>query len=281
MNYLQGVPWGLLLVFFEGQAFWAATAWPVSRLPVFIMGMLAGIQELRYREDPDGFLDPNVNQIFLHDWIPWGFCWTKKQLENAKPTKERTERIWRRRVDLNTFLITFLIVLTIAGEVPGFWTNKLNTFGQVMLVHMMLMVIAGLARDGGRSFLGRLCRSTIVQFLGTISMTLYLLHLDFPRYFLIGINGLYPEEANGTCIEFGKVMAERNLSWVPEDWPELLEINSCIHPWYYNKAIEVGMIPLFMLATPAAAWIIHYYFEEPMRRLLRAKPATKIEPLQA
>ena len=35
----------------------------------------------------------------------------------GKKIQERTERIWRRRVDLNTFLITFLIVLSIAGAI--------------------------------------------------------------------------------------------------------------------------------------------------------------------
>ena len=29
-------------------------------------------EELRHREDPAGFADPNLKQVFLHDLLPWG-----------------------------------------------------------------------------------------------------------------------------------------------------------------------------------------------------------------
>mgnify|MGYP001469074086 CR=1 FL=1 len=29
-------------------------------------------EELRHREDPEGFADPNLKQVFLHDLLPWG-----------------------------------------------------------------------------------------------------------------------------------------------------------------------------------------------------------------
>ena len=47
---------------------------------------------------------------------------------------------------------------------------------QLFSVHLQLVVIVGLTRDGGTSWLSCLCRSRACQFLGNISMALYMIH---------------------------------------------------------------------------------------------------------
>jgi hypothetical protein len=44
---------------------------PVFRMPVFVMGILAGLQRIREADNED-FMDPNLSKNFLHDILPWG-----------------------------------------------------------------------------------------------------------------------------------------------------------------------------------------------------------------
>ena len=42
------------------------------RLPVFLMGVLGGLQVLRAHLDWENFEDPNLNKNLIHTFIPWG-----------------------------------------------------------------------------------------------------------------------------------------------------------------------------------------------------------------
>lgn len=103
-----------------------STAHPMIRFPVFLMGMLGGLQVLRAYNNKDSFEDPNLCKNLLHTLLPWGsqckrrVCCLKKDLNGAVKkisTEERTI-IWRRRVDFNALLyIGFLLGLTVTKAV--------------------------------------------------------------------------------------------------------------------------------------------------------------------
>ena len=108
-------------VFVQGEIYWMTTAHPIFRFPVFLMGMLGGLQVLRaYQDRETSFHDPNLNKNLLHCILPWGWgssCCKKKSSTrkgSSELTKESVAKIWKRRVDFNAFLyVGFLSALTL------------------------------------------------------------------------------------------------------------------------------------------------------------------------
>ena len=60
------------------------------------------------------------------------------------------------------------------------------------LVFAELTIVVGLARDGGASRLARVCRSAPAQYLGQISMSLYLAHFTVYLYATWIVKGSQP-----------------------------------------------------------------------------------------
>ena len=96
-----------------------STAHPVIRFPLFLMGMLGGLQVLRAHEQKDTFEDPNLGRNLLHTILPWSYsstqwcCIKKKKETRLKPEGEKQAKVWRKRVDFNAFLyVGFLLTLT-------------------------------------------------------------------------------------------------------------------------------------------------------------------------
>ena len=103
--------WQLSLL--QGPHYWMATAHPLFRLPVFLMGVLGGLQVLSAHADWDNFEDPNLNKNLLHAVLPWGCgkskCCSKKDRDKeitkrSKVEKEKSEKIWRNRVNFSALL---------------------------------------------------------------------------------------------------------------------------------------------------------------------------------
>ena len=107
--------------FVQGEIYWMTTAHPIFRFPVFLMGMLGGLQVLRaYRDRETSFHDPNLNKNLAHCILPWGWgssCCKKKSVTkkgSSELTKESVAKIWKRRVDFNAFLyVGFLSALVV------------------------------------------------------------------------------------------------------------------------------------------------------------------------
>lgn len=141
-------------------AFWVAHAWPISRLPVFEMGLVAGLLVLR-----QGSLtrDPTVRVMGVPNgqgrrwaiWVDWG-------------------------AGIFAFLIlTFSIVDVVAGiDLGGWW------WMQGVFPFTLLQIIVGLSlveRDGS-SVTTRFLNWPPMLFLGRISMSLYLVHQPVIQY---------------------------------------------------------------------------------------------------
>ena len=112
----------------QEEIYWMVTAHPLVRFPIFLMGMLAGLQVLRAHGKWEDFEDPNVNKSLLYTLQPWGTaktrCHEKEEEKNIRTTKickEDSIKIWRKRVDFNSFMyigfLTALIVTQVALDV--------------------------------------------------------------------------------------------------------------------------------------------------------------------
>ena len=111
------------------------------------MGIIAGLQQLRAEEDQ------NHDKNFLHDIFPWTFT----EEENPRLSQESTEQSWRRRVDRNGLILVSIILISLGRTfLPGL--PYLNIKSQFIFVHLQLVVIVGLTRDGGQSWLAWICR---------------------------------------------------------------------------------------------------------------------------
>ena len=134
---------------------------PIVRMPVFVMGIIAGLQKIR-EVNQEQFSDPNLSKIFLHDIIPWGVvsCWK----ESGDMGVEKRTRKWIHRV--------YLAFLIITASVSYFFTKKYaykyNGFvvWDYGLVHLQLLMVQGLINDGGHSIVGMILRTQPLRFLG-------------------------------------------------------------------------------------------------------------------
>ena len=94
------------------------TAHPLVRFPVFLMGLLGGLQVLRAHNNWEEFEDPHLNKSLLHVVLPSSCCtksWcctnkTDTHIETKKNVdKEQCKTIWRKRVDFAAFLYTGIL----------------------------------------------------------------------------------------------------------------------------------------------------------------------------
>ena len=104
-----------------------ATAHPLLRLPVFLMGVLGGLQVLRAHSDWENFEDPNLDKNLLHSLIPWG-CGKSKSCskkgkdktiaKSRKIDKQKSMKIWKKRVEFSALLyVTILTSLCVTKVV--------------------------------------------------------------------------------------------------------------------------------------------------------------------
>ena len=119
-----------------------------------------------------------------------------------------------------------------------FWAK----FLQVALVHLHLNIIIGLCMDNGKSFTSKLLRTKIMQFLGRISLSLYLTHWSTMGFILTAING-------------------------PQKYQTDAEIWNAYRS---GKLVQPPGLPVVAIVlAPVIAYIVTKYFEEPLSKALR------------
>jgi len=150
---------------------WPTTTSPISRLPVFIIGVLAGLQR---PQDPL----PSSSFLLFPSYAP----------RKSESDIHAEENWWAQKIDT----ICCLILLgVIAGgiSVLFFPANQFfNFYFQLLGVHLLLYIVLGLTKDGERSLLSRICCAPWAQWLGEHSLALYLTHEPVRQWLTLGLN---------------------------------------------------------------------------------------------
>ena len=96
--------------------------------------------------------------------------------------------------------------------------------------------------DAGTSLTSRFLRTRMMQFLGRISLSLYLLHWSLIGYVILAINGPQDYETEGEI-------------------REAYESQKLIVPF--------GAPMILIIISPIVSFIVTKYFEEPISKILR------------
>ena len=133
------------------------------------------------------------------------------------------------------------------NEIVATLFQDTELFGIVLqwfVVHSLLTIIIGLCMDAGQSITSKFLRTKIMQFLGRISLSLYLLHWPLMVYITVAMNGKQQYDNPGDIFAAyigGKI-------YVPT-WAPLILI----------------------VISPIVAFITTKYFEEPISNILRGR----------
>ena len=90
-------------------------AHPLFRMPVFMMGVLGGLQVLRARRSWESFEDPNLNKNILHVIFPWGYTSKNDSTETNEKIDTQLKmkhsiNVWSKRVDVCSILYVLILV---------------------------------------------------------------------------------------------------------------------------------------------------------------------------
>ena len=250
----------LFFVLFPFAGFWpafaAATMNPVSRLPVFLMGVCAG--ELCRRGEvgsvwPRGFVLPFV-------------CCSSSLATAAKMNISNDtsldEEGWTARAfwQATGLLCVTLLVAVVDKTVQSSGLSSVGIVGavwfQALVPFAQLELVVALTQHRGTSLLHRLLTTDMAKFLGRISMTVYLLHYQVIYFFCFALHGFQP------------------LSWPTGSSrsPAGQEGNTddAVGTWARARELPLWCVPVVAVVSIGVATMIFYFFEEPIRRKLRS-----------
>ena len=143
------------------------------------MGISAGLLTLR------GVEYPHNKTGFLHFLFPWKISNKSEEmtlpfLENASTKTESTTKSsslsWGQITDLSSIIICLAIIYEAVRTILELNIPTIQELSQVTFSHIQLLVILGLTKDEEQSWLAKLCRTHVCQFLGKFSMAIFMLH---------------------------------------------------------------------------------------------------------
>ena len=148
----------------------------------------------------------------------------------------------------NQKLLNFTMKLITSSDVPRL--NKLvafifqgdrfwGTYLQIFAVHIQFTIVTGLCMDAGTSLTSRFLRTRMMQFLGRISLSLYLLHWSLIGYVILAVNG-------------------------PQDYKTDGEIWAA----YGSQKLIIPSPMILIIISPIVSFIVTKYIEEPMLKIL-------------
>ena len=153
---------------------------PVFKLPVFIMGISAGLLTLR------GVEYPNHKLGYIHYVYPWNISIQKEELYVLKSTLDssssKTKLLeapllpWARVTDISSLIICVTILYEGIRTSLELAIPSIEESSQLFLCHLQLLVILGISKNQDQSFLSKVCKTRICQFFGNFSMAIFMIH---------------------------------------------------------------------------------------------------------
>lgn len=249
-------------------AFAAATMQPIVRYPVFLMGACAG--ELCRRRRGLALIWPNSGLGFFP-----ACCCCRVEYDVALEATAAATGAWSARCWTASMLFALVTASvasvdavvryqgrdTSSGILGGWWYQAVVPFIQ-------LEIVVSLTRDFREdSVTNHFFRHTISQWLGDLSMCIYLVHWVLIQYLCWGIEG-------------------KALTWPDQyDCPDGPERDDCVEKIeHFNNARSIPMwgIPVVMAVSILVAVGLRRLVEVPGRHLLRARRsghAAGLEPV--
>ena len=244
-------------------SFSLATMNPVTRYPLFLMGVVAG--ELVNRCNKQEVM---IAKFWLHGiLIPYmcscdGLHEVKYShilhlsFEDKTQLASQDLDYWRKR---SNFKASLAVILTLVVAIVNSCSPS-NIMGfiwlQAIVPYCHLDIIVSLTLDKGESLTAKILRNRVFQFLGKLGMTIYCMHYPMIYYLCFILN------------KGNKVI-----------WPPVTDYNQCTDDdcyknvsWYnYQRSIPMWGIPVVCLTTILLSIPIYFLFEEPMRKFLQTK----------
>lgn len=257
----------------DQDAMWAARSWPITRLPVFVMGMLAGLHRA---SSPNSFELPGMNAILRNS----------PTLRYA--TKDNGQR-WAWAVDMEVMFIVVIGALVVVSMLLWReWEDKENAEWQDMQLEatydrasawfelfwtglipiLQLNIMYGLTFDTERkSYTAKICCIPWVVWLGKMSFSMFLVQLPVRSYVLY----LTQLKRLPRCPQPSEIIDSDDAA-CQESW----------QAFYDSRNLPRWTVPLLCVLGIFVAWIVHVCIEEPVDKLLRGDtPRTSPESFQA
>jgi hypothetical protein len=253
-------------------AFCAGTMNPFTRYPLFLMGAYAGELCSRQVDNVLYFPASSVFTLFLPRCccgIPLSYGTTSSvQIDDSVVTNAKTENneYWTKQVDSVGF--SYLFYTLLISLIDGIVRYALNIEGgilgsvwfQAIVPFLQLEFIIALTRDVSEgAIITKFFNHPYNQWLGKISMSIYLIHMPVLYYLCWALNnGKKLEWPESDCTDDD---VSENVSDCEDQWENLTR-KTTIPSWGIPIVVSVSMV---------LAVFIYYVIEEPGRKLLRAK----------
>ena len=154
---------------------------PVFKLPVFIMGISAGLLTLR------GVEYPNHKLGYIHYVFPWNMLVQKENVYSTEATtldslssktksSEAQPLPWARVTDVSSLILCATILYEGIRTSLELAIPSIEDSSQLFLCHLQLLVILGISKNQDQSFLSKVCKTRVCQFLGNFSMAIFMIH---------------------------------------------------------------------------------------------------------
>jgi hypothetical protein len=296
-------------------AFATATMNPISRFPVFLMGVYAGVLASRHpvasiatTKEKDGSgsgkgeEEGDNEDATSPDSLPWPSCFlgclpvapsqgccgggdgvgvgngvdvgngdgetSRRRGSCCKmllPPAPTTQRGWSHLATMQS-LVLFIITL-LAGTIDTILRLGLKSpsglsgaayWLQGCVAMTQLNILVALTRDGGQSLASRALRTPLAQWLGKLSMNIYLSHTLVIRYFVFLV--LHKGKPNPVDCR-GLAAADAT--------PE--EQGACMESYYVYQLLPAWGIFVVVPVTLLVSEALYRLVEEPGRKLLKRK----------
>jgi peptidoglycan/LPS O-acetylase OafA/YrhL len=284
--------WQMSLVFFwyyalrTSTGFWpafaTATMNPVFRMPVFVMGCYAGLLCLQHEHTPlvwlpyvsfgRGLQLPCPSMCCVVDKNNrCHACYTRICRSGIschpsevvrEPDLSADRAWWRTTTDRRVKLLIAVTFLTaVVDTIVRYTVHSPGIVGAVWLQacvpFIQLEVIVGLTRDAGQSVSARCLRGSLWDWLGQVSMAIYLVHWLVIFYLCWAVYG--QDLPYSDCSRFNETAELANWTLCEDELAEWQEAR--LMPMWGVAAVPAITLPL--------AVFLHYTVERPFRILCK------------